>query len=304
MINIKLNFNLNVIILKIFMIIKRYVFNISKIILILFFISCEDNDYATDFNSTKELKTETIFIQQNVSGVLEQRPVIIQTESNINTNKLYPIVFGLHGNGGTNTGFLNRLKRFTDDGEFVGIYPQGIQRSWNLGSEASRADDVQFINLIIEELKNYQNLDMNKVYVIGNSNGSGMANKLGVETNHFKAIAPIVSQLMESMPLQPTTQPLSVFQVNGALDPIIPINGGPGPGTHIFLDALESAKLWANKFNCFEPQIRMIGEDTLYEFKNCDDGKEVRYLRIENGEHNVLNSPFLINEIWNFFQRF
>ena len=130
-----------------------------------------------------------------------------------------------------------------------------------------------------------------------------MANKLGVETNHFKAIAPIVSQLMESMPLKSTTQPLSVFQVNGALDPIIPINGGPGPGTHIFLDALQSAKLWANKFNCFEPQIRMIGEDTLYEFKNCDDGKEVRYLRIENGEHNVLNS-FLINEIWNFFQRF
>ena len=303
MINIKLNFNLNVIILKIFMIIKRYIFNISKIILILFFISCEDNDYATDFNSTKELKTETIFIQQNVSGVLEQRPVIIQTELNINTNKLYPIVFGLHGNGGTNTGFLNRLKRFTDDGEFVGIYPQGIQRSWNLGSEASRADDVQFINLIIEELKNYQNLDMNKVYVIGNSNGSGMANKLGVETNHFKAIAPIVSQLMESMPLKSTTQPLSVFQVNGALDPIIPINGGPGPGTHIFLDALQSAKLWANKFNCFEPQIRMIGEDTLYEFKNCDDGKEIRYLRIENGEHNVLN-PFLINEIWNFFKKF
>ena len=87
MINIKLNFNLNVIILKIFMIIKRYIFNISKIILILFFVSCEDNDYATDFNSTKELKTETIFIQQNVSGVLEQRPVIIQTELNINTNK-------------------------------------------------------------------------------------------------------------------------------------------------------------------------------------------------------------------------
>ena len=304
MINIKPNFNLNVIILKIFMIANKYIFDILKLILILLLFSCEDSDYTTDFNSNKELKTETIFIQQNVIGVLELRPVIIQTELNINSNKLYPVVFGLHGNGGTNTGFLNRLKRFTDDGEFVGIYPQGIQRSWNLGSEASRADDVEFINLIMEELKKYRNLDMNKVYVIGNSNGSGMANKLAVETNHFKAIAPIVSQLMESMPLKSTTQPVSVFQVNGALDPIIPIYGGTGPGTHIFLDALESAKLWANKFNCFEPQIRMIGEDTLYEFKNCDDGKEVRYLRIENGEHNVLNSPFLINEIWNFFQRF
>ena len=303
MIKIKLNFNLNVIILKMFMFPIKYMLIISKIVLLSILVSCEDNDNRSDFDTSTELKTETIFIEQNVSGVLERRPVIIQTESNINSSKLYPVVFGLHGNGGTNTGFLNRLKRFTDDGEFVGIYPQGIQRSWNLGSEASKADDVQFINLIIEELKKYQNLNMNKVYVIGNSNGSGMGNKLCVETNHFKAIAPIVSQLMESMPLKSTTQPLSVFQVNGALDPIIPINGGPGPGTHIFLDALQSAKLWANKFNCFEPQIRMIGEDTLYTFKNCDDGKEIRYLRIENGEHNVLN-PFLINEIWNFFQRF
>ena len=141
---------------------------ISKIVLLSILVSCEDNDNRSDFDTSKELKTETIFIEQNVSGVLERRPVIIQTESNINSSKLYPVVFGLHGNGGTNTGFLKRLKRFTDDGEFVGIYPQGIQRSWNLGSEASKADDVQFINLIIEELKKYQNLNMNKVYVIGN----------------------------------------------------------------------------------------------------------------------------------------
>ena len=137
------------------MIANKYIFDISKLILISLLFSCEDSDYTSDFNSNKELKTETIFIQQNVIGVLEQRPVIIQTELNINSNKLYPVVFGLHGNGGTNTGFLNRLKRFTDDGEFVGIYPQGIQRSWNLGSEASRADDVEFINLIIVELKKY-----------------------------------------------------------------------------------------------------------------------------------------------------
>jgi len=78
-------------------------------------VSCEDNDNQSDFNSSVELKTETIFIKQNVSGVLEQRPVIIQTELNIDENKLYPVVFGLHGNGGTNTVFLNRLKRFTDE---------------------------------------------------------------------------------------------------------------------------------------------------------------------------------------------
>ena len=66
------------------------------------------------------------------------------------------------------------------------------------------------------------------MYAIGTSNGSGMVNKLGIETPYFKAIAPVVSQLMESSPLLSNTQPISVFQINGAADSVIPIEGGQG----------------------------------------------------------------------------
>ena len=47
----------------------------------------------------------------------------------------------------------------------------------------------------------------------------------------------------------------------------------------------------------------MLGQDTLYVFDSCDDGKEVRYLRIENGGHN-LNLNILFPDVWDFFQRF
>ena len=59
---------------------------------------------------------------------------------------------------------MNRLNSYTNSGEFVGIYPQGFLQSWNLGQEASNADDVAFVNLIIEELQNYNNLDFDKMY--------------------------------------------------------------------------------------------------------------------------------------------
>ena len=141
------------------------------------------------------------------------------------------------------------------------------------------------------------------MYAIGTSNGSGMVNKLGIETSHFKAIAPVVSQLMESSPLLSNTQPISVFQINGAADSVIPIEGGPRFG-HFFLDALESAELWSNHFSCNStPDVENIGEDTLYIFKDCNNGKEIRYLRVENGGHGLLNSQ-MINDIWLFFQRF
>ena len=271
-------------------------------------ISCDNTENSSEINEiepTKELITTTIYITQTVDGINVQRPVIIQTTENIDLSINYPVVFAFHGRGGTNTSWVNKLKSFTDNGEFVGIYPQGYLKSWNLGTEPSKADDVSFVNSIIEELKEYKNLDMNKLYAIGTSNGSGMVNKLGIHTSHFKAIAPVVSQLMESMPILDNTKPLSVYQFNGAADTTIPINGGPRFG-HIFLDALKSAELWATKFECSLPaDVETIGEDTLYIFKNCNDNKEVRYLRVENGQHNLhkQNSNLFV-DIWQFFKRF
>ena len=271
-------------------------------------ISCDKTENSSEINEiepTKELITTTIYITQTVDGVNVQRPVIIQTPENIDLSINYPVVFAFHGRGGTNISWVNKLKSFTDNGEFIGIYPQGYLKSWNLGTEPSKADDVAFVNSIVEELKEYKNLNMNKLYAIGTSNGSGMVNKLGIHTSHFKAIAPVVSQLMESMPILDNTKPVSVFQINGAADTVIPIGGGPKLG-HVFLDALKSAELWATKFECsFPSEVKNLGEDTLYIFKNCNDNKEIRYLRIEKGQHNIhWVNPNLFVDIWEFFKRF
>ena len=274
----------------------------------LFNISCDKIDNNLDLNNietNKELITTTIYINQTIEGNNIERPVIIQTAENIDKSINYPVVFAFHGRGGNNTGWVSKLKTYTDSGEFVGIYPQGYLKSWNLGTEPSKADDVEFVNLIVNELKNYKNLDLNKVYAIGTSNGSGMVNKLGINTSHFRAIAPIVSQLMESMPILENTKPVSVYQINGAADSTIPIDGGPKFG-HVFLEALKSAELWASKFQCDSPpQIKSVDENTLYIFKNCNNNKEIRYLRVENGQHNLhRQNPNIFNDVWNFFKRF
>ncbi|MFL2620432.1 MAG: alpha/beta hydrolase family esterase [Flavobacteriaceae bacterium] len=278
---------------------------IYKLIFFFLVVSCNNSNSDNNSDNLNEvLTTKTITIEQVLENdITILRPVIIQTPNQVDLNKNYPVVFAYHGRGGSNNSWVNQLSSYTNSGEFIGIYPQGYLQSWNLGPEPSNADDVEFTNLIIEELQNYNNIDFEKIYAIGTSNGSGMVNKLGIETNHFKAIAPIVSQLIESLPILETTNPISVFQVNGALDTTIPIEGGPQLG-HVFLDAYESAELWANQFNCSEnPTIITLGDDTLYVFDSCDNGREVQYLRIENGGHN-LALHILFPEIWEFFQRF
>ena len=273
----------------------------------IFFFSCDSSNelVSQDLNGKKSLVTKTIYIDQIIQGTKTERPVIIQTSANIKSDVDYPIVFALHGKGGKNTSWVNQLKSFTDSGEFVGIYPQGHLDSWNLGTEPSKADDVAFINSIIKELENYNNLNMNKIYAIGTSNGSGMVNKLGIHTSHFKAIAPVVSQLMESMPIKDNTKPLSIFQINGAKDSTIPIDGGIAFG-HNFLDALKSAELWAINFECaLPPQKKIMNDKTIYTFIGCNDNKEIKYIRVENGGHNLRPTyPIMFSDIWNFFKRF
>ena len=276
-----------------------------KLLIILSFGSCDENSPNDNLDSNSySLSTKTILIEQSLdNNNLIIRPVIIQTPDFIDTSKSYPIVFAFHGRGGNNISWVNHLINYTNSGEFIGIYPQGYLESWNLGPEPSNANDVEFINLIVDELQNYDNLNFDKMYAIGTSNGSGMVNKLAIETNHFKAIAPIASQLIESLPLLDSTNPVSVLQVNGAADTTIPIDGGPRLG-HIFLDAYESAELWATKFNCSQnANIIMLGQDTLYVFDSCENEKEIRYLRIEDGGHN-LPLHILFQDVWEFFQRF
>lgn len=281
---------------------------IKNFLTVFFVFACNKEEAAEEIIETETsipLATKNISISQVIEGVEQLRSVIIQTPNTVDVNKDYPVVFAFHGRGGTNSSWVNKLSRFTNSGEFIGIYPQGFLKSWNLGTEPSKADDVAFVNLIVEELKKYSNLNFDKMYAIGTSNGSGMVNTLAIKTNYFKAIAPIVSQLMESTPLLPSTNPISIYQVNGASDTTIPIEGGPKLG-HVFLDALESAKLWANKFNCNQPpEIQMLGDDTMYIYKDCTNNKEVRYLRVEEGEHNLhWGNPNLFDDIWAFFMRF
>ena len=252
-----------------------------------------------------DLVDSSIYIDQIIDGVNFSREVLLEVPDTVDPSIDYPIVFAFHGRNVQNDTWINKLNHLTSIGEFVGVYPQGHQLMWNSGgNENTTANDVEFVNAILIALEDYQNLDFERVYAIGTSNGSGMTNKLALETSHFNAVSTIVSQLTTSNLPNSNTNPTAVFQVNGAADMTIPIDGGPKLG-YVFLEALESAQQWANAFECDDYQLQNQGADQLYIFSNCLDAKEVRYLRIENGEHNLhWGNPQLFSDIWDFLKDF
>ena len=277
-------------------------FNLLSFLILL--VCCSGSDKSSDNTTTQD---EVFFVSQSIGGVQVQREVLLHLPNNFDSTQTYPVVIAFHGNGGQNNSWFNQLSQFVDIGEFIGVYPQGYLNSWNLGAEASTADEVYFFNQIMAKLETYSFFDASKVYGIGVSNGSALINKLGIETAHFSAIAALASQLIIGTIPNNSTSPVAVYQMCGTLDNIIPYGGGMSVVGHHFLSASDSALSWVNAFNCTtEPIVEMLGDDEILIYEDCESGKEIRFHSVNNAGHN-LNQPNTTNfygPVWEFLKRF
>ncbi len=272
------------------------------VILLISVLSCKQSEINSQSLEVKILTSKTILFEQQIDDDMVSRPVIIETSANTDHLKSYPIVIALHGRGGSNNNWVQPLSKFTNAGEFIGVYPQGHLNSWNLGQEPSTADDIAFISKIIDTLLSYSNVDENKIFALGNSNGSGMVNVLGGVNKRLKAIAPVASQLNERTEIKSNAIPLSVFQVNGDQDLLIPIDGGMKLG-HSFLSASDSAKKWATHFNCNHNVTVEESEQTvLHTYSDCDENVVVKYLVVKGAGHTTARDyTSLWDDVWDFF---
>ena len=300
----------------------------KKIIIIIFCIfliqSCNNVDKIADIADTTGILnliggTNKMTINQTIDGNSVPRLVYIKTPQNLNSSFSYPIVFFFHGAGGSGQNFLqnNNLTELINSEEFIGIFPNGHSNNgsnggfWNLGSEPTTANDIEYVDLIIDQLATSTLIDTSKAYAVGFSNGAGMVNLLGKSTSYFNAIAPLFSQQIISLKDLTPNKAMSVFQVNGDVDGLIPLNGGVS-SVGIFMSAQNSALNWANYFNCntTATQEELNWENTVlssFTYSNCDNSNEIKYLIALNTGHGFSDEQterVAYTKIWEFFKQY
>ena len=300
----------------------------KKIIIIIFCIfliqSCNNVDKIADIADTTGILnliggTNKMTINQTIDGNSVPRLVYIKTPQNLNSSLSYPIVFFFHGAGGSGQNFLqnNNLTELINSEEFIGIFPNGHSNNgsnggfWNLGSEPTTANDIEYVDLIIDQLATSTLIDTSKAYAVGFSNGAGMVNLLGKSTSYFNAIAPLFSQQIISLKDLTPNKAMSVFQVNGDVDGLIPLNGGVS-SVGIFMSAQNSALNWANYFNCntTATQEELNWENTVlssFTYSNCDNSNEIKYLIALNTGHGFSDEQterVAYTKIWEFFKQY
>lgn len=119
----------------------------------------------------------------------------------------------------------------SDQRGFIAVWPQGFDGSWNANGCCLLAhhlgiDDVGFLKAVITALKGRANIDADKVYVTGLSNGGGMAHRMACDAaDVVKAAAPMSNplQLAQCNP----SRPVSVVAFAGTSDMQVPYDGGP-----------------------------------------------------------------------------
>ena len=171
----------------------------------------------------------------------------------------YPVVFMLHGSGG-NTSFINSMGGRLDS--VIRIAPQGYGNQWNVDAEQNtQAPDVEFIRQLIAEVKTYANVDTSQISIMGNSNGSGMTNRLiiDLEAGTFQKAAGMVSQMIVKMydeasgtfrssadstsvaydTVKVPAPGIQILNITGTSDFAVPYLGGNGVGT-VFHDSQDS----------------------------------------------------------------
>ena len=249
-------------------------------------------------------------LNQTIEGELVERTFFVRMPEE-QTAQSYPLVFFFHGAGGSGEGLLQdnpAIGALIDAGEFIGIFPDGYQQRWNVSGETS-ADDREFISLIANSLGADSIYNLDRTYGVGISNGAGLVNKIAKETSIFKGIAPLISQQTVELGNTVPSAPVSVFQLNGANDQQVPLEGGLGVADTNFMSAQASAEDWATNYNCNTTpaeRSRSWGEQQVleYTFNGCLNNKKVRYHIVEAGEHNVdFGAEFnLYQTIWRFFK--
>ena len=275
-------------------------------------LSCSNQEYSSSASVVIEgFISESRTINQTIDGQIFERRYLIQYPENP-TDETYPVVIFFHGAGGDGQSYLNRhpqVLTLIDEGSFIGVFPDGFQNRWNVNNETS-ADDVAFVTEIFDVLSEDTVFDLMYSFAVGVSNGAGIVNRIGKETNLLVGIAPLISQQTTYLGTIVPPRTLSVFQVNGDEDDLVPIEGGNGVAGTMFMSAKDSAENWASSFECQPVPVSdefIWGDHPVFRFSfgGCRDEVSVQYFIVEGAEHTInFGSNFNVHqEVWSFLSR-
>ena len=216
------------------------------------------------------------------------------------TSKPFPIIINFHGflsHAMDQQGF-SQMDNYAHQNGIGVIYPEGIKRSWNVGQAIlNDENDIGFVNALIDSVSLKYNIDSNRIYACGFSNGGtfsyelicGLSNKIaafGSVGGNFSINENRLCNIEREIPL---------IHIHGTRDRLQKYNHSDGD----FLSTIESVNYWA-KYNQFDIKVVENIEDfhkkdgttvEKHTYSKNNSNTQVIHFKVVKGGHLWLGSP-------------
>tara|TARA_B100000676_G_C18001451_1_gene801144 strand:- start:197 stop:1087 length:891 start_codon:yes stop_codon:yes gene_type:complete len=281
-------------------------------LIVFFFWGCRKKECCVPENNYDYSSEIQNIVHNGIS-----REYLIYIPSSFSGDSVAPLVLNFHGFGGNINDYLSytSMLSIAETEGFVLVFPQGSLMDgyshWNpslpSSDNKSTADDLGFIEALIQQLSNNYNIDSKRIYACGYSNGGmmsfGLANH---KSNLFAAVASVSGAMLETD--NTPNHPMPVLMIHGTSDGVIPY-----AGNNEYASVESTLTFWRN-FNSTDSisnsnSITSGGNTIEYtSYSNGNNGVSVEHYKINQGGHewfdlnyNELNTSELI---WEFFSKY
>jgi polyhydroxybutyrate depolymerase len=184
------------------------------------------------------------------------------------------------------------LSPFADRKRFVAVYPNAASANhfWNISSAHGRPSDVQFVRDLLDNIGSQVCFDPRRVYATGESNGGGMAARLGCDlSDRIAAVAPVAGGY-STLPRCARTPRASMLEIHGTGDPVVPYTGR-GP-SHTG-DVMTFVRGWAAANGCggMPAKSRPAHDAVRFDWPGCRSGTHVAHMRLLGFGHGWPGGP-------------
>jgi polyhydroxybutyrate depolymerase len=228
-----------------------------------------------------------------------------------------PIVFNFHGYGGNVEEFMEYadLRSVAETNTFIVVYPQGscLEGSphWNPcpngPDNKSEADDFGFVEAMINQISSEYNIDLDRVYAGGYSNGGMMAYGLAnYKSDLIAAVASVSGTMLNCT--GSTNHPMPVVHLHGTSDDVVSYNGSTD-----WNSVQNTLDYWIN-FNSTTTTPIVNSENSggitieHYIYDQGENSVSVEHYKFIEGEHVWFNETYqgqnTAELIWNFMSRY
>ena len=233
------------------------------------------------------------------------------------SNEPSSLIINMHGYGGNALNQLGytQMDEIANSQNIAIAYPQGLNNSWNVFTfwDSNTYDDVGFISYMIDDISQNFNIDSNKIYACGMSNGGYMAYRLACDlSNKITAFGSVTGNFMLSNSLndcQSQDRDIPIIHFHGTSDAIVDYFPPSFDGS---LTVEESIQFWSN-YNNLDLQIleQLNSNVEVYTYYSESTPAKFVHYKVIGGGHDWFGSPWVTNwgfdtsaELINFFTQY